>query len=324
MNFPTGHAINGTYPINDCGIDIFRFNENTRISFEIFPPKNQNQKAQLTKAVKKLKLNSPDFFSVTYGTGDGVADLSLDTIKMLKSHSDKNILAHITFSETSKHETLEIVSKLNEIGISSFLAIRGDSRFENKLSADNYFKDTVEFVETLKKTVSCDVSVAAYPDIHQSSHSLNDDIDWLMRKFDAGASQAITQFFFNADNFFRLRDAMAKKGYFNPIIPGVLAFENIENMLSFANKCHVQIPSMLKKEFIGNKDIDTHTSHCLAVLLDLCGKLGRGGVDRFHFFTLNKSYITNSLVQLMSPDAKNLELSEVSQFDNSSIRSFVV
>ena len=135
----------------------------------IYESKNEENSLTLAiKAVKKLKLNSPDFFSVTYGTGNGVADLSLDTIKMLKSHTDKNIMAHITFSETSKHETLEIVSKLNEIGISSFLAIRGDSRFENKLSADNYFKDTVEFVETLKKTVSCDVSVAAYPDIHQS------------------------------------------------------------------------------------------------------------------------------------------------------------
>ncbi|MDT8326351.1 MAG: methylenetetrahydrofolate reductase, partial [Roseovarius sp.] len=199
-----------------------------RISFEFFPPKSLEASFRLWDTVQTLAPLEPRFVSVTYGAGGTTRELTRDAVGTLHKATGLNVAAHLTCVDASREETLEIADQFAAAGVTEIVALRGDP----PKGSDGFtphpqgFGNSCELISALADTGKFNIRVGAYPEKHPEAASQQADIDWLKRKIDAGASEAITQFFFEAETFFRFRDACVKAGINAPIIPGVLPIEN--------------------------------------------------------------------------------------------------
>lgn len=277
-----------------------------KVSFEFFPPKSLEASFRLWDTIQVLAPMEPRFVSVTYGAGGTTRELTRDAVSTLHKSSGLNVAAHLTCVNASREETLQIADGFAEAGVKEIVALRGDppkgsARFEPHPEG---FRDSCELISALADTGKFTIRVGAYPEKHPEAASHDADIDWLKRKIDAGASEAITQFFFEADTFFRFRDACAKAGIDAPIVPGIFPIENWAGARKFALSCGTHVPAWLDDAF--SKAVRDGREELLATALatELCSKLIDGGVESLHFYTLNRPELTRDVCHALGVTPK--------------------
>ena len=304
-----GASINGIYPLNDTGaVDISaaatHMRRQAELSFEVFPAKTASGHENLLSALQSLSAYNLEFISVTYGAGGASRQGTAETAKAIYNRLSVPVMAHITFAGQEREDVIETLEKFKDIGIRQILALRGDIPAGGAVSPRHPFTDTIEFISHVKDMGFEAIRTTAYPDIHLDAKDGDADFDWLLAKFDAGASEAITQFFFDAERFLRLRDRLDKFGFAERLIPGILAFSDSLKMRDFAGRCGVYIPPALEKELDKTADTDLSEAHALSVLLDLWLRLSAEGLTRYHIYTLNKAQPTQALLELLGISAQ--------------------
>lgn len=267
------------------------------VSFEFFPPKSLEASFRLWDTVQTLAPLDPRFVSVTYGAGGTTRELTRDAVGTLHKSSGLRVAAHLTCVDASKAETLSIAKDFAAAGVRDIVALRGDPpKGTGAFQAHpDGFEDSCALISALAQTGTFNIRVGAYPEKHPEATSQAADIDWLKRKIDAGASEAITQFFFEADTFFRFRDACAKAGIDAPIIPGILPIENWTNARKFALACGANVPAWMDDLFEKAIRDDRHDLLATALATELCSALIDGGVEDLHFYTLNRPELTRDI-----------------------------
>lgn len=276
------------------------------ISFEFFPPKSLEGSFRLWDTVQSLAPLDPRFISVTYGAGGTTRELTREAVGTLHRSTDLTVAAHLTCIDASREETLAIADEFAAAGVTEIVALRGDppkgaSNFEPHPEG---FADSCALISALADTGKFTVRVGAYPEKHPEAADQAADIDWLKRKLDAGASEAITQFFFEAETFFRFRDACVKAGIEAPITPGILPIENWDGTRKFAVSCGAQIPQWLDDAFDKAIRDDRHDLLATAIATELCTDLIEGGVDNLHFYTLNRPELTREVCHALGVTPK--------------------
>ncbi|MEN9411076.1 MAG: methylenetetrahydrofolate reductase [Pseudomonadota bacterium] len=272
-----------------------------RISFEFFPPQTLDASFRLWETVQMLAPLKPSFVSVTYGAGGTTRKLTHEAVGAIGRNYGLNVAAHLTCVDATKAETMEIAEAYAAAGVTEIVALRGDAPkgAERFVAHPEGFASSVELVEALARTGKFRIRVGAYPEPHPDAGHSGADVEHLKRKVDAGATSAITQFFFNADTFFRFRDACVKAGITVPIIPGVLPIISWEGAKKFAARCGAQVPGALDEAFRiavrdGREDL-----LALTQCTTLCARLIEGGVEDLHFYTLNRPHLTQAVVRAL-------------------------
>ncbi|SMO65167.1 methylenetetrahydrofolate reductase [NAD(P)H] [Ruegeria faecimaris] len=267
------------------------------VSFEFFPPQTLEASFRLWDTVQTLAPLEPRFVSVTYGAGGTTRELTRDAVATLHKSSGLPVAAHLTCVDASRQETLEIADTFARAGVENIVALRGDppkgqDRF---VPHPEGFADSVELIEALAETEMFSIRVGAYPDKHPEARDFSADVDWLKAKLDAGADEALTQFFFEAETFFRFRDACEKAGIDKPIVPGILPIENWKGARNFARRCGTHIPDWIENAFEKAIRDDREDLLATALCTELCSDLIEGGVDKLHFYTLNRPELTRDV-----------------------------
>ncbi len=276
------------------------------VSFEFFPPKTLEASFRLWDTVQVLSPLDPRFVSVTYGAGGTTRDLTRDAVATLHKSSGLRVAAHLTCVDATRDETLQIARDFAAAGVRDIVALRGDppKGAEGFKPHAEGFANSIELIGALKDTGDFTIRVGAYTEKHPEAASQQADIDWLKRKIDAGASEAITQFFFEAETFFRFRDACEKAGIDAPIVPGILPIENWAGVAKFARACGTAIPDWLSQAFETAQRDDRTDLLATAVCTELCSDLIEGGVDSLHFYTLNRPELTRDVCHALGVTPK--------------------
>ena len=275
---------------------------NGSFSFEFFPPRSEDAAARFAQARRALLLLQPDYVSVTFGAGGSTRDLTLDTVTTLAREGDVPVAPHISCIGATATSLRELLDAYRSLGIRRLVALRGDlpSGMGDAPGEFRYASDLVAFIR--RETGDWfHLEVAAYPEVHPQARSARADLDAFVRKVRAGADGAITQYFFNADAYFRFRDAAAAAGVMVPIIPGVMPITNYTQLARFSAACGAEIPRWLARrlEDFGD-DRDGLRAFGTDVTLALCRRLLDGGAPGLHFYTLNRAEPTASLWQALS------------------------
>ena len=267
------------------------------ISFEFFPPKSVEASFRLFDTVQTLAPLRPAFVSVTYGAGGTTRRLTHEAVEALVRTTDLTVAAHLTCVDATREETLEIARAYAAAGVRQIVALRGDPPKGSggfRPHPDG-FADSCALISALRETGDFTIRVGAYPDPHPDAPYAGADIDWLKRKIDAGADEAITQFFFEADTFFRFRDRCAAAGIDAPILPGILPIENWKAARRFAAACGAAVPAWLDEAFEKAERDGRSDLLATALATELCTDLLEGGVEHLHFYTLNKPGLTRDI-----------------------------
>jgi methylenetetrahydrofolate reductase (NADPH) len=272
-----------------------------RISFEFFPPQSLDASFKLWETVQALAPMNPNFVSVTYGAGGTTRKLTHEAVGAIKRNYGLNVAAHLTCVDASRAETLEIAAAYADVGVTEIVALRGDApkgsvRFTPHKDG---FANSAELVEALAKTGKFKIRVGAYPEPHPDAADKFADVTWLKRKIDAGATSAITQFFFEADTFFRFRDACVKAGITAPIIPGILPIQSWDGAKRFAARCGTSVPARLDEGFAMAKRDGREALLALTQCTTLCSRLIEGGVQDLHFYTINRPDLTREVIRAL-------------------------
>ncbi len=273
-----------------------------RISFEFFPPKSLKASFRLWETARQLAPLGPNFVSVTYGAGGTTRKLTHEAVETLHSHYGLNVAAHLTCVDATREETMQIAQNYADAGVKEIVALRGDPPEGSGVFTPHPqgFASSVELIEALAETGRfSQIRVGAYPDRHPEARSDEADIEWLKRKLDAGATSAITQFFFEAETFFRFRDRCEKAGISAPIIPGILPIERFKGVRAFAERCGTKVPAWLAEAFERAERDGRETLLGTAICTELCSDLIEGGVEDLHFYTLNKPGMTRDVVHAL-------------------------
>ena len=267
------------------------------VSFEFFPPKTIEASFRLWDTVQTLAPLAPRFVSVTYGAGGTTRQLTREAVTAIAGSTDLSVAAHLTCVDATKEDTLSLAKSWADLGVKDIVALRGDppKGTEGFAPHPEGFANSCEMIEALAASGDFNIRVGAYPHKHPEAASLKNDVDWLKRKIDAGASEAITQFFFEADDFFRFRDLCDKSGITAPITPGILPIENWAGTKAFAQRCGAQIPDWMDAAFQTALRDDRSDLLSVALSTELCSDLIDGGVENFHFYTLNKPELTRDI-----------------------------
>lgn len=283
------------------------------ISLEFFPPQNLEGSFRLWDTIHALAPLEPRFVSVTYGAGGTTRDLTRDAVRTINKATGLSVAAHLTCVDATRAETLAIAEGYAAAGVTEIVALRGDppkgaGRFEPHPQG---FAHSVELIEALAATGKFNIRVGAYPDVHPEARNARADIDWLKAKLDAGADEAITQFFFEADTFLRFRDACAKAGIENRIVPGVLPISNWARARRFAVQCGTSVPDWLDQAFETAERDDRAGLLGLAVTTELCSKLTSEGCEHLHVYTLNSAALTEKLCTALGAAPAPVQLRNV-------------
>ena len=269
-----------------------------RVSFEFFPPADAAMEATLWKSIERLAPLGPRFVSVTYGADGSTRERTHNVVTRIQRETSLTGAPHLTCVGASRAEILDIARKYWDQGIRNIVALRGDPPQGQpgwKPHPDG-FQHASDLVEGLTSVGNFDISVAAYPEPHPEAPSPKFDLDNLKRKIDAGASRAITQFFFDPDIFLRFRDRCVAAGIHAPIVPGILPVTRFPQVLRVAQRCGASIPDWLRTRFEGlDEDHDTRRMIAASVAIDQVHSLARHGVRDFHFYTLNRAELTYAI-----------------------------
>ncbi|WP_071672952.1 methylenetetrahydrofolate reductase [Nioella nitratireducens] len=282
------------------------------VSFEFFPPQSLEASFRLWDTLGTLAPLTPEFVSVTYGAGGTTRGLTHDAVKTINANYGVPVAAHLTCVDATREDTLAIADSYAEAGVTRIVALRGDppKGSDGFKAHPQGFGSSVELVDALAKTGKFDIAVGAYPDPHPEAADLAACVEYLKRKSDAGASTAITQFFFEADTFFRFRDACADAGIDARIVPGILPINNWTRVRAFATRCGAVIPTWLDEAYDtairdGREDLLS-----IALCSELCTKLLEGGVEDLHFYTLNTPDLTRDVCSALGVTSR-VTLAEV-------------
>jgi methylenetetrahydrofolate reductase (NADPH) len=280
------------------------------LSFEFFPPKSLDGSFRLWNAVETLQVFSPDFMSITYGAGGSTRDLTCSAASVISQNYGVPVAGHLTCVDASKDETLSVARAYAAKGVKRIVALRGDGTGPNGefVAQADGFAGAIELITALKALGDFDVTVAAYPNRHPDAVSDTSDIDHLKAKFDAGADRAITQFFFEKDDFLRFRDKCAAAGITQEIVPGVLPIEDWQKTRKFANACAIPIPSWLEEGFRHARASDTERLFATALCAETCDDLLNEGVSGLHFYTLNDPNLTADVCRALGRTPRHLAL----------------
>ena len=268
---------------------------NVEVSFEFFPPHTEKMEETLWSSIQRLAVLAPQFVSVTYGADGSTRERTHAAVKRIVSETDLTAAPHLTCIDATRGEIDEIAREYWDMGIRHLVALRGDmpkgaSGYEPHLDGYSYAAD---LVEGLRKVADFDISVAAYPEVHPEAPDPLFDLDNLKRKLDAGASRAITQFFFDTDVFLRFRDLTAAAGIESAIVPGILPITRFPQLTRFAELCGASVPHWLSDRFAGlDDDPETRQMIAASVAIDQVRRLQAEGISNFHFYTLNRSELT--------------------------------
>ncbi|MFM7621615.1 MAG: methylenetetrahydrofolate reductase [NAD(P)H] [Alphaproteobacteria bacterium] len=275
--------------------------ESFRYSFEFFPPKTPAQSAQLWETVDHLLPLRPQFVSVTFGAGGSTREKTRETVLQMMHKGAQNVTPHLTCVGLSKDDIHAIADDYWQHGVRSLVGLRGDMPERTMVYAphpDGY-PYAADLITGLRQRHDFDIKVSAYPEKHPESPSLSQDIDVLKRKQDAGATQAITQFFFDVDVYSRFVDAARKAGLTIPIVPGLLAMHSFPQAKAFAAFCGTSVPPWVDRWFAGF-DQEPANHHLAAhLLMTQCETLFQQGVRDFHFYTLNRWPLVSAAVQVL-------------------------
>jgi methylenetetrahydrofolate reductase (NADPH) len=277
------------------------------VSFEFFPPKTEKMEQNLWESIKTLEPLHPRFVSVTYGAGGSTRERTHATVERILAETPLTPAAHLTCVGATREEVDAVARDYWDAGVRHIVALRGDppepgTKFQPHPGG---YRDAAELVAGLNRVAPFDISVAAYPEVHPDSSTKEFDLENLKRKVDAGASRAITQFFFSADCFLRFRDEAADAGIDVEIVPGILPVSNVAQTRRFAETCGASIPSWLNAMFEGLDDLPAARQLiAAAVAAELSGQLYAGGVRHFHFYTLNRAELSYAICHLLGVRAK--------------------
>lgn len=274
------------------------------VSFEFFPPKTLDQSFRLWETARALAPLGPDFFSVTYGAGGTTRQLTHEAVTALATHYGLNVAAHLTCVEATRAETMQIVDDYAAAGVREIVALRGDAPQGAAAWTPHPegFASSVELIEAIAARGGFTIRCGAYPEPHPDSPDSAADVAFLKRKVDAGATSAITQFFFDPDTFFRFRDACAAAGIAAPVIPGILPIQSWAGAKRFAARCGTSVPAWAEDAFArAGKPGEAALARDIAV--ELCTRLIEGGVDRLHFYTLNRPELTAEVCAALGIEA---------------------
>jgi methylenetetrahydrofolate reductase (NADPH) len=269
----------------------------TKYSFEFFPPKDQAGEERLWAAMSALEPIAPDFISVTYGAGGSTRDRTIRITSEITERTSIPTVAHLTCVGSTRGELIEILQKYKEAGIRSILALRGDPTGGPSapwVPTVGGFNHADQLVELAMEVGGFEVGVAAFPDGHPASQGdLTKDVEVLIRKESLGATFATTQFFFEAQSYQRLVEALAAKGSSLPIIPGILPVTNVKQLVRMSELSGTPIPANILEKFSAIEDDQEAVQNLgIEIATELCEQLLELGVPGLHFYTMNTSSAT--------------------------------
>lgn len=270
------------------------------VSFEFFPPKTETAEAKLWEVIRTLEPLKPRFVSVTYGAGGTTRERTHATVKRIKNETGLQAAAHLTCVGASREEIKAVAQSYWDAGIRHIVALRGDAPAGESYEPhpQGYaYADTL--VKGLREIGDFEISVAAYPETHPEARSAQADIEHLQRKLDAGATRAITQFFFEVDVYLRFMERVEKANIKAEIVPGILPVTNFAQLTKFASMCGASVPDWLGKLFDGlDERPDQRNLIAAMIAAEQCRLLMLAGVRKFHFYTLNRAELTQAICHI--------------------------
>ena len=272
------------------------------VSFEFFPPKTEKMEETLWDSIETLAPLGPRFVSVTYGAGGSTRERTHNTVARIVRETAIPAAAHLTCVDATRDEIDRIADAYWQTGVRHIVALRGDPprAGEKYASHPGGYENAAALVEGLRRLHPFEISVAAYPECHPDSPDALSDIDNLKRKIDAGATRAITQFFFESDTFFRFRDEVAKAGIDAEIVPGIMPVMNYASVVRMSGMCGTDVPGWMERLFEGLDDRPAARQLVAATLAaELSRRLYAGGVRQFHFYTLNRAELAYAICHLL-------------------------
>ncbi|ABE40763.1 5,10-methylenetetrahydrofolate reductase [Rhodopseudomonas palustris BisB5] len=274
------------------------------ISFEFFPPKTDEMERTLWQAISRLAPLTPRFVSVTYGAGGSTRERTHSTIARILRETHLTPAAHLTCVDAPCADVDEVVERYYDIGVRHIVALRGDpsSGLGGAYTPHPQgYRSSADLVASIKRRhPDIEVTVSAYPEKHPESTGFDADLDMLQAKVDAGATRAITQFFFDNDLYFRYLDRVRARGIDIPIVPGILPVQNFKQASNFATRAGASVPDWLAKQFEGlDDDPDTRKLVAATVAAGQVHKLAKHGVDTFHFYTMNRADLVFAISHLL-------------------------
>jgi methylenetetrahydrofolate reductase (NADPH) len=284
-----------------------------QVSFEFFPPKTDKMEETLWESIQTLSPLGPRFVSVTYGAGGSTRERTHATVARIARETSIPAAAHLTCVEATREEIDQVADDYWHAGVRHIVALRGDPprAGEKYATHPGGYENAADLVAGLRKLHPFEISVAAYPECHPDSPDAGADIDNLKRKLDAGASRAITQFFHEAETFFRYRDALAAAGIDAEIVPGIMPVMNFASVQRMSAMCGTAVPSWMGRLFDG---LDDHPAArqlvSATIAAELCRRLYAGGVRNFHFYTLNRAELSYAICHLLGIRPKDAAKAE--------------
>jgi methylenetetrahydrofolate reductase (NADPH) len=281
-----------------------RASNSPAISFEFFPPKTEEMERSLWETISRLAPLTPNFVSVTYGAGGSTRERTHSTITRILSETSLTPAAHLTCVDAPRADVDDVVARYHEIGVRHIVALRGDpaSGIGGVYTPHpEGYSSSADLVASIKRRHGdIEVTVSAYPERHPESAGFDADIDMLKAKVDAGATRAITQFFFDNDLYFRYLDRVRARGIEIPIVPGILPVQNFKQASNFAKRAGASMPDWLAKKFEGlDDDPETRKLVAAAVAAGQVQKLAKHGVETFHFYTMNRADLVFAISHLL-------------------------
>ncbi len=279
------------------------------LSFEFFPPRTDALEAQLWSCIRRLEVLAPRFVSVTYGAGGSTQARTHATVSRLAAETTLIPAAHLTCIGASRGEVDDVARQYWDAGVRHIVALRGDAPggapYQPHPDGYAYASD---LVAGLRRVADFEVSVAAYPETHPAARSPEDDLDNLKRKLDAGATRAITQYFFDGATYLRFLDRALAAGITAPIVPGIMPVSNFAQAAKFSAMCGTSVPNWLAALFEGTEnDVETRRMVAVVVAAEQVRLLEVNGVDEFHFYTLNRPDLTYAIAHILGVRPKAAE-----------------
>ncbi len=267
------------------------------VSFEFYPPKTDEQRTQLDRTVRRLKAHAPEFVSVTFGAGGSTLSYTPETVRSLRHDHALDGVPHLSCMGGTREEIGQLLRQYRELGCNRVVALRGDLPSGMARTADfRHATDLVEFIRT-EHGKHFRIEVGCYPEIHPQADDAHADLRHFKSKIDAGADSAITQYFFNADAYFRFVDEARALGVSVPIIPGIMPISNFTQLRRFSESCGAEIPRWIGKRMqaLGD-DADGVREFAADLVAAMCRRLVDAGVPELHFYTLNLSRPTEAVL----------------------------
>jgi methylenetetrahydrofolate reductase (NADPH) len=273
-----------------------------KLSFEFFPPKTEEMEKQLWQSLLRLAPLAPRFVSVTYGAGGSTRERTHSTVRRIRNETSLEPAAHLTCVAASCGEVDDVARQYWDAGVRHIVALRGDAPANGGRYAPHPggYARAADLVAGLRHIAPFEISVAAYPETHPDAGSPASDLENLKRKIDAGATRAITQYFFDVDKFLRFRDLCDAFQIKVPIIPGILPVTNFAQVVKFSAACGASVPAWLARLFEGlDNDPETRRLVAATVAAEQCRRLQDHGIEEFHFYTLNRADLTYAICHIL-------------------------